>query len=64
VIEFGVPPTASHKNNFAKLVRANAAVVSDRCDFQMARSPVYSTVSLNECIGLFSPFELSLPKSQ
>src|SRR5450432_1334417 len=26
VIDFDVPPTASHKNNYAKLVRANAVV--------------------------------------
>ena len=26
VTEFDVPPTASHKNNFAKLVRANAHI--------------------------------------
>jgi hypothetical protein len=42
VIEFGVPPTASHKNNFAKLVGANALAVSDGASWQLTFSAVQS----------------------
>jgi hypothetical protein len=36
VIEFGIPPTARHKNKFTKLLRANALVVSDGASWQVA----------------------------
>jgi hypothetical protein len=42
VIEYGVPPTASHKNNFAKLVRANALAVGDGGNRQLTFSVVRS----------------------
>jgi hypothetical protein len=42
VIEFGVPPAASHKNNFAKLVRANAFAVGDGASRQLTFSVVQS----------------------
>jgi hypothetical protein len=42
VIEFGVPPTATHKNNFAKLIRANALEVSDGASWQLTFRKVQS----------------------
>jgi hypothetical protein len=42
VIDFDVPPTASHKNNSAKLVRANAAAFCKTTDTGVAQRLIRS----------------------